>query len=300
MTRIFQRAAFIVVLSHVEPACHRTATLPDQRSTDAVAAPSQRPIADRSAPLPEADSPAASPPPPTPSQLDWNPPQEPTTSWCKEGFVSLSEGMCVLVPPQLREPKSLLVYLHGVIAPYGDSQRIVQGIVARNARSRGYVALMPRGRRGLGPPPTEDWWAWPTTSQKHRQHAPDMIRSWNVARNSLQEKLGIKFDRTYLAGSSNGAFFATIVALNGEFDADGYGAMSGGSAAGRSKAQIRATKRGPFYVGYGVYDELKPHPISLGQLLQAAGWPNRVAEHREGHGAREIYLDEAFTFWGGP
>ncbi len=222
------------------------------------------------------------------------------TSWCKEGFADLDDGSCYLVPERVGEPRSLLIYLHGVIAPQGDTQRIVQGIVASHARSRGYVAYMPRGRRGIGPGPTKDWWSWPTTAEHHRRHAAAMVQRWNEAKSSLERLTGAPFARTWLAGSSNGAFFATVLALNGEFEADGFGAMSGGSREGRSVARSRAQRRAPFYVGYGTYDDLKPHPISLGELLREAGWPHRVAVHPTGHGAREVYLEEAVDFWSAP
>ena len=35
----------------------------------------------------------------------------------------------------------------------------------------------------------------------------------------------------------------------------------------------------------------------IAAVLEAAHWPVRVAEHPVGHGAREVYLDEAFAFW---
>lgn len=263
------------------------------------------PPASASAPAPPPASTVAGPvPEPGPASTSSVAPVAPArdagSGWCLEGFADLDDGNCYLVPEVVREPKSLLVYLHGVIAPHGDTQRIVQGIVARNARSRGYVAYMPRGRRGLGPVPTQDWWSWPTTAEKHHRHAAAMIQQWGAAKKSLEQLTGGPFARTYLAGSSNGAFFATVLALNGEFEADGYGAMSGGSRAGRSVERIRAQHRAPFYVGYGIYDDLKPHPISLGELLGQARWPHRIEAHRTGHGAREVYLDEAFDFWQAP
>ncbi|MBI5531285.1 MAG: hypothetical protein HY898_01120 [Deltaproteobacteria bacterium] len=221
------------------------------------------------------------------------------SAWCLEGFSAFDDDACYLIPPAgIRQPKALLIYLHGVIAPGGDTQRIVQGIVARHAQARGYVALMPKGRRGIGPAPVQDWYSWPTTAENHRRYAAQMVESWRDKKRQLEAMTGGAFDKTYLAGSSNGAFFATILALNGEFAADGFGAMSGGSRAGRSKAGIRTSQRPPFYVGYGIHDDLKPHPISLGELLAEAGWPHRVSAHNTGHGAREVYLDEAFTFWG--
>jgi hypothetical protein len=36
---------------------------------------------------------------------------------------------------------------------------------------------------------------------------------------------------------------------------------------------------------------------ALAGLLRGAGWPVRVAEHPLGHGAKEVYLDEALAFW---
>jgi predicted esterase len=223
------------------------------------------------------------------------------SSWCLEGFAAFDDDSCYLIPPSgLKQPKALLIYLHGVIAPQGDTQRIVQGVVARNAVARGYVALMPRGRRGLGPSPVQDWWSWPTTAENHRRYAGQMVQSWIEKRRLLEGMTGGSFERTYLAGSSNGAFFATVLALNGEIVVDGFGAMSGGSRSGRSKATIRAGARPAFYVGYGIHDDLKPHPISLGELLRESDWPHRVGAHPTGHGAREVYLDEAFAFWGGP
>jgi predicted esterase len=221
--------------------------------------------------------------------------------WCTEGLETLHEGTCFVIPESgLKSPRALLIYLHGVIAPGGDTQKHVQGIVARNARARGYVALMPRGLRGLGPPPVQDWWAWPTTPEAHARHARALTRQWLEAREALERRLGSPFARTYVAGSSNGAFFVAALALKGELAADGYGAVSGGARAGRHAGNIARTGRAPFYVGYGAHDDLKPYPIELGQLLREAGWPHRVVEHPLGHGAHEVYLDEAFAFWGGP
>jgi len=219
------------------------------------------------------------------------------SAWCLEGLSAFPDEDCYLMPSTLQPPVALLIYLHGVISPYGDSQRQVQGIVARHAAAHGYVALMPRGRRGIGPPPVQDWWSWPTSAETHRKHARAMTESWLEKKRVLETMLGRSFERTYLAGSSNGAFFTAVLAMNGEFPADGFGAMSGGSRAGRSRATLRATAHPPFYVGYGKYDELKPHPISLGELLKDSGWKYKLAEHNTGHGAREVYLDEALLFW---
>jgi predicted esterase len=191
----------------------------------------------------------------------------------------------------------LLIYLHGVVAPTGRAQTVVQQVVARSARAHGFIALVPRGLRGIGPGATKDWWAWPTTSSAYDRHAKEMIASWLASRDALVARTGGAFERTYLAGSSNGAYFVAVLAMKGDIDVDGFGAMSGGSRGSRTKGTIAASHRPPFYVGYGTQDEANADPIALGALLAEAGWEHEVRAHAVGHGARDVYLDEAFDFW---
>ena len=216
----------------------------------------------------------------------------PTTSdWCTEGLNALDEATCYVVPEVVASPRVLVVYLHGIVAPTGHPQRVVQGIVADNARAHGYVALMPRGRRGIGPNGMRDWWGWPTTAAAYAKYAAAMTSEWLDA-------IGAPFERTYLAGSSNGAYFVTTLAFSGGFPADGYGAMSGGGRGAKSARSIASVRRAPFYVGYGTFDDGKGDPIGLGALLAEAGWPYEIRAHAVGHGARGVYLDEALELWG--
>jgi predicted esterase len=119
----------------------------------------------------------------------------------------------------------------------------------------------------------------------------------------LEALAGAPFARTYLAGSSNGAYFIAALSLRGDLDAlgfpvDGFGAMSGGAAAGKGKGALAGRTPRPYYVGFGTYDdETKANAKSLVSVLKAAEWPVRVAEHPVGHGAKEVYLDEAFALW---
>ena len=50
-------------------------------------------------------------------------------------------------------------------------------------------------------------------------------------------------------------------------------------------------------MGFGTGDTVGEKARALAEVLRAAGWPVRIAAHPVGHGAREIYLDEAFAFW---
>ena len=211
----------------------------------------------------------------------------------------LDEGTCYLVPDGWsgRTPRRLLIYLSGIVPPVARSpqKENVQRVVAAAARRAGAVALLPRGRRGIGPRDARDWWAWPTSASDYAAHAETMVADWAAARAKLEAALGT-FDRTYLAGSSSGAYFLTALALRGDVEMDGYAAASGG-APGLGAPRAAGAKKSPFYVGYASGDRTNAGPKALGELLRAEGWPVRVEQHPGGHGAREVYLDEAFELW---
>lgn len=232
----------------------------------------------------------------------------PIAGFCEAPSVPVGDEACAILPPSLPaapEPLELLVYLHGIVPPEGPSpaKANVFRTVAAAANRAGAVALLPRGVRGVGPKGAKDWFAWPTAPSDHGKHAQALVARWTSAKRELEAKVGRAFAQTFLAGSSNGAYFVAALALRGDletfgFPVDGLGAMSGGASVGVVPPE-RAS-RPPFYVGYGTYDEdTKRNVASLASSLAALRWPSRVAEHPLGHGAREVYLDEAFAFWNG-
>ncbi len=251
---------------------------------------------------------AAQMPPPTPQ-----PPPPIVTDWCIDGLTALDEETCYVLPiagdaaaaDADARPRALLVYLHGIVppTPVSPQKERVQLAVLHAARRANAAALVPRGLRGIGPGDARDWWAWPTEPGAHGKHAATLVAKWGEAKRRLEKVAGAPFERTYLAGSSNGAYFLTALALRGDLDrlgfpVDGYAAISGGSPGGRAPSSLPSPAR-PFYVGYGTYDEeTKPGARALAALLVAAHWPTRAAEHPFAHGARQEYLDEAFAFWG--
>jgi predicted esterase len=155
----------------------------------------------------------------------------------------------------------------------------------------------------VGPKATRTWWAWPLSQPAYGRELDAIVDGWKKAKAVLEAAQGAPFDRTYLAGSSNGAYFVTRLVLRGDleprgFHVDGFGAMSGGSAAGRGASSLEGREVRRFYVGFGSHDPAsKEAARPLVALLRAAGWPVRVAENPVGHGAREVYIDEAFAFW---
>jgi predicted esterase len=224
------------------------------------------------------------------------------TDWCVEGMKGLDEDCCYVEPLGATR---LLVYLHGIVPPVKDSvqKRTVEAAVMNAATRAGVAAIVPRGRRGIGPSGAHDWWAWPTSPGTHAQMVGEIVARWAVLKKKLEDARGRSFERTYLAGSSNGAYFLSAIALRGDadelgFPIDGYGAMSGGAPGGRGPSALKGRTPRAIYVGYGAYDaETKPGALALAAVFENAQWPLRIAEHPFGHGAREAYLDEAFAFW---
>lgn len=212
---------------------------------------------------------------------------------------ALDDETCFVLPQTDAGERRLLIYLHGIVPPQAksDQKRLVETVVMSAATRAGYAAMIPRGRRGIGPGFAKDWWAWPTTSSDYAKYAKQMIASFLERRTALEAIAGGRFKRTYLAGSSNGAYFATSIALRGAMDIDGFGAMSGGSGAGTLPSALAALPARAFYVGIPTYDTTNADGKTLAALLDATKWPHKVAEHPLGHGAKEIYLDEAFAFW---
>ncbi len=224
------------------------------------------------------------------------------TDWCIEGMKGLDDDCCYVDPAGATQ---LLVYLHGIVPPVKDSvqKRTVEGAVMHASMRAGVAAIVPRGRRGIGPAGAHDWWAWPTSPSTHAQMIGEIIARWVALKKKLEAARGRSFERTYLAGSSNGAYFLSAIALRGDadelgFPIDGYGAMSGGAPGGRGPSALNGRSPRALYVGYGAYDaETKPGARALAAVFESAQWPVRLAEHPFGHGAREVYLDEAFAFW---
>ena len=229
-----------------------------------------------------------------------------TTDWCIEGLSVLDEDVCYVLPRLAPgRPRRLIVYLHGIIPPVPDSapKRSVQTAVLRASVRAGVAALVPRGRRGVGPAGARDWWAWPTTSRAIGELAPSIVARWSAAKAKLEGIVGMPFERTYLAGSSNGAYFLAALVVRGDelgdaFPIDGFAAMSGGAFGAAAPGGLSRIRPRPFYVGFGAYDEeSRANARLLVAALRAAHWPVRDAEHPLGHGANEVYLDEAIEFW---
>jgi len=258
--------------------------------------PSRAPVAPTvTAVIPAQPSPAPHAQPSEPAAWPPRAPPIVETDWCTESVRALDPSTCFFLPEA--PTRTLLVYLHGVVPPEKTSAQKTnyQAVVANASRRAGAAALMPRGNQGLAPKGIEKWWGWPTSPSTYKRHAAELVERIQAARRKLEDSTGIQFERVYLAGSSSGAYFVATLAQRGGIEVDGFGAMSGGTTV--LEPSFQALRPRPVYIGYGLYDTVGESARELGRLLEKAKWPVRVAEHRVGHGAREVYLDEAFPFW---
>ncbi|WP_437276812.1 hypothetical protein WME90_37000 [Sorangium sp. So ce375] len=233
--------------------------------------------------------------PPEPAPWPRARPPRVETDWCIDGVDALDEETCYVLPDA--PTRTLLLYLHGIVPPGKESEQKtnVETVVSRAARRAGVAALMPRGKVGLAPKGYASWRGWPTGGRAYEEHAAPLVAKFAEKRRKLEEIAGAPFSRLYVAGSSSGAYFVAALALRGGIDADGFGAMSGGG--GHATPQLATLAPRPFYIGFGAQDTVGGSARALAGLLRGAGWPVRVAEHPFGHGAKEVYLDEAFAFW---
>lgn len=277
-------------LACVVPACRssaseRAATLPVPAATSARFAGA----------LPAA---TASAPPATSARPTKWPPRTPPrahSDWCISELSALDSQTCYVLPA--KPTHTLLVYLPGIVPPQKNSRQKtnVEQVVRRAALGAGAAALVPRGKQGLAPKGLHDWWGWPTTEHQYRLDAKALVARILREKRELEHKSGVHFSRVYLAGSSSGAYFTALLALHGGFSADGFGILSGGAGA-RTKELSTLPVR-PVYIGFGSKDSVGGAARRLARVFEKAGWPVQIAVHNVGHGARQVYLDEAFAFW---
>ena len=116
-----------------------------------------------------------------------------------------------------------------------------------------------------------------------------MVTKWGELRAEVENRLGHRFSRVWLAGSSNGAYFLSALAVRGAIEVDAFAALSGGARVGSA---MSAAPKVPFLVAYGSYDATKGDGKGLAAYLKGAGWPVTEREHRLDHGAKAEYLDD--------
>lgn len=221
------------------------------------------------------------------------------SDWCAPEFETLFGATCHFAPRVDSEHPTLVVFLHGVIKPATRWQYAQQRAIARAAARYGFTVLMPRGRRGVGPSGMEDWWTWPTSVKHQREVEDDILSEWGAARWLLEKRRGTRFSRVLVFGFSNGAYYASQLALRGAYTADGYALFAGGSGAEWLGVRARqVAERPPIFVGFGSKDrEARDDGRRLRRLLVRLGWPHRAREQPGGgHTISDALMAEAARY----
>jgi predicted esterase len=219
--------------------------------------------------------------------------------WCAPELEDLDGEVCHAAPAQAEQAAdTLVIFLHGVIQPGTEWQWAQQRAIARAAKSNGFEALMPRGRRGIGPRGMEDWWTWPTGVRAQRAVEDALVEEWLGARKKVEERRGAPFSRMVVIGFSNGAYYAASLALRGRMAVDGYGLFAGGGSEYLERQAERVKLRPPIYLGYGGRDPVaKKDARALGAMLARVGWRHKlVGRPAVGHTMTDAGLREALDF----
>ncbi|WP_437286104.1 alpha/beta hydrolase [Sorangium sp. So ce406] len=265
---------------------------PSARS--AGAAPAAPLAADAPAPAQAAPGAADAPAPPQAAPA--------AARWCAPELASLPGDVCAFLPArEAPGPRVLMIFLHGVVQPDSGWQWAQQRGAARAGARHGVVVMMPRGRRGIGPRTMEDWWCWPTATAAQASHEDALLAEWDAARAELERRAGGRFERVLVFGFSNGAYYATSLAMRGRLPVDGYAAFAGGSGARYlERAGAQTTLRVPLFVGWGGKDPAHRDQVALARMLRKLKWPSKaLGKPRAGHAMTDDQVDQAFEFLSG-
>lgn len=218
--------------------------------------------------------------------------------WCDASVETLSDGMCHYVPPGDEAPKTLVIFLHGVVKVGTTWQWAQQQALARFAKQNRFEVLLPRGRVGAGSHKFSDHWNWPTSAEGQKNLEPEVLQEWKDARAELERRNGRPFERVYVFGFSAGAYYAASLAMRGRLEVDGYGVFAGGGAPNGVERWARGVRpKPPIYVGWGTKDKARKDPQKLARALSKLKWKHRAVPRRGvGHTMTDAQVREAFEF----
>jgi predicted esterase len=208
--------------------------------------------------------------------------------WCAPEMEPLGHDVChVAGSPSPDGRRTLVIFLHGVIAKNTMWQWLQERAIARSAKALHFDAIVPQAP-AVGPGGAGGF-AWPGGASSGSGEE-ELIEAWTSARRVLEQRGGRPFDEVYVVGFSSGAYFAASLALRAKLDVDGYVVLAGGSP---STPRPDAPHT-PVFVGVCARDGASaPQARELGRLLAARGWPTRIDEEPVGHGVSDVHMAHA-------
>lgn len=274
--------------------------------TLALGAGAASPRAARAADPPAATATAAPPPgaPPGATPPATAPPAE--LAWCIPELTALEGDVCwapspATPPPPKSESKgppprrALVIFLHGLLEDGKAWQHPIQRGMLALARQHDFALLAPRGLNGVGPGSLPNQIAWPARVDVRAQE-DELLAKIQRARLEAERREGAPYDEVFVFGFSNGAYYASSLALRGRLlEVDGYAAFAGGSA--RSRPSATGPARKPIFVGVASADRTTvQRSRELVRALRRAGWPHRAMEAKVGHTVADAHLRGALRY----
>ncbi len=230
--------------------------------------------------------------------------------WCTAELITLEGDVCWAPAPALKAPpaattaegtpplaprRTLVIFLHGLLDDGASWQWPLQKGMLAMARHHGFALLAPRGLNGVGPGRLPQQIAWPAREDVRGEEDALLARIMR-ARREAEKHEGAPYDDVFVFGFSNGAYYASSLALRGRLlDVDGYAVFAGGSAKTRPTATPEA--RRPLFVGVAAADRTTvQRSRELVRALASSRWPYRAMEARVGHTVADAHVTAALRW----
>lgn len=197
--------------------------------------------------------------------------------WCAPEVKRLSDHVCYFDGDDgSRERRTLVVYLHGMLATTPGFQYLQQQAMAIHAKRLNFTVLLPTS------PLTPRGYLWPTGQKARKETEEALLAGIERSRGELERRVGHRFDETFVVGFSSGAYYASSLVRRGALDVDGYIILAGGSSFAGNDAV--AEERAPVFVGVSKKDRhSREDSRALAGALRSLGWPLRIEERNAGH-----------------
>ena len=210
-------------------------------------------------------------------------------SWCGADSEALPGDVCYIDGRGQGARRTLVIWLHGVIAKNTTWSWNHQKMLKRVAKQHGVEMLFPKGITG------DSLVAWPGTAEAQEKNEQALIDQWTDAKRALEKREGRRFDEVYVFGFSSGAYFASSLALRGRLDVDGYAVFAGGQP---MPARTEAVSHfAPVFVGVCANDKTTAaHSRAFAGSLASAGIPRMVSVQPVGHDLSEVHFAQALGF----
>jgi pimeloyl-ACP methyl ester carboxylesterase len=218
-------------------------------------------------------------------------PKPDASSWCAPEVETLPGGICH-IDGRREGRRTLVIFLHGLIARGTTWQWTQHRAMARNAKNLGFAVIMPTAPP-VGPGGSGGY-AWPGATPS-RESEEALIEPWMAARRLLEARSGTPFDEVFVMGFSSGAYYASSLALRGRLDVGGYALFAGGAALGPPGSDVK--RRAPIFVGVCAKNpETAVGARALGSSLAIWNWPSRVDEQPIGHMFGDVHVAHALRY----